>query len=79
MTQTYFANASGVVVLFDLTDRETFTSLNRWFEELNHHGPALDRILVGNKSDLKDDRALTTKEIEDFAKGNGNVSFSCKK
>jgi GTPase SAR1 family protein len=73
MTQTYYANANGVVLLFDITDKESFTNLPRWFEELNHYGPSLDRILVGNKSDLTDDRAVTTEEIEKWARISGKV------
>ena len=53
---SYFKNISGILLFFDLNNKNTFDSLEKWLLELknnnlcNHEHPI---ILIGNKSDLK--------------------------
>ena len=49
----YYKDVSGVLLVFDLTDEESFKNINFWLGDLNKHAPSkLVKILVGNKSDL---------------------------
>lgn len=53
VTQSYFRNASGALLVFDLSRRDTFQHATSWLEDLKRHAesdPVV--ILVGNKADL---------------------------
>jgi len=48
----YYQGADGVLLLFDITRRETFENAKRWAEEIRTVAPAAPIVLVGNKTDL---------------------------
>jgi len=49
----YYNDVQGVLVCFDLTDEESFTKLNFWLQDLQHHAPEkIVKILCGLKHDL---------------------------
>ena len=66
LVKVYYRNSTCAIVMFDLTNRGSFTRVSRWIEEFKHstsgHRPI---IVVGNKSDLFNMRVLTKKEIND--------------
>jgi len=58
----------GIILVFDLTKRESFININNWLETVreNLHNPNL--ILFGNKADIKkEDWKVTSEEAENFA------------
>ena len=71
MTYQYFKDAQGIVLLYDVTDRESFNNLNIWLEQIekNMFKEDLSIILVGNKIDLNF-RNVTYEEAEKFAEKN---------
>ena len=57
--------------MYDITKRETFNHVDLWMDELKAKGPAgLVKIVVGNKSDLDDQRQVSTEQAEQYAKLN---------
>ena len=70
-----YQNANYILIVFDLTNRETFLSLNEW---INHcrsvQNQNIDLILIGNKSDLNQDRVVSTEEAKKFASDN-NIKY----
>jgi small GTP-binding protein len=53
LRQTFYGGAAGLVVMFDVTRRETFESIPGWVQEATKHiGRRVPFIIVGNKSDL---------------------------
>ena len=49
--------------MFDITEKVTFSHVSDWFSEIKKHsGENVIRFLVGNKSDLGDQRALSKEE-----------------
>ncbi len=63
ITNAYYRNAVGALLVYDISKYSTFENIERWFSELRDH--ADDNIcvlLVGNKSDLKHQRAVSTEE-----------------
>lgn len=90
ITKSFYRNSHGVLVVFDLSDRESFESVPTWINSvLQSCESPINIILVGNKCDL--DHAVSKKEAEDLAssfnikyietsaKNNLNVdeAFSC--
>ncbi|OHS93427.1 Ras-related protein RABH1c [Tritrichomonas foetus] len=76
LVNIYFRNTEIAILVFDITVIQSFNDINRWIQEMNANcgDSQPDFILVGNKSDLKDNRALTIQQITDFAKSN-NMSY----
>lgn len=68
LTKQYYREANGVILVFDLTQRETFVKLEYWLEDIRINAPEdIIIVLVGNKSDLADTRKVTYKEASEFA------------
>jgi small GTP-binding protein len=65
----YYRGAVGAMLLYDITSALTFNSLSRWLQELRENAdPAIVVMLVGNKSDLQDNRAVTIEEGVGFSR-----------
>lgn len=73
ITRSYYRNADGCILVYDITRQETFQNLPRWLREAeeNTNNPQLVTILVGNKADLSEKRQVTTQEAAEFAAANG--------
>lgn len=60
------------MLVYDVTRRQTFDHIPRWLEELRGHADKnIVIILVGNKSDLEDQRAISTEDAKEFAETEG--------
>ena len=54
ITSSYFKGAHGVLVTYDITDRESFNAIQKWMGEVEKHASdSIACILVGNKCDLE--------------------------
>ena len=68
----YIRDANIIIVVYDITNKDSFTHTEHWVNETKD----LKRedaifVLVGNKTDLDDTRAVSHKEAEDFASEKG--------
>ena len=73
ITTGYYRGANAAFIVFDLTSRQSFESVSEWIENYyKYSNPDYERhvILIGNKSDLKNERIITEDEIDDFVKLN---------
>lgn len=60
---------------YDITDRESFTAIENWMNEVEKHASDnISRILVGNKSDMESARQVTYEEGKELA-DHYNVRF----
>merc|ERR1712093_382729 len=72
ITRSYYRGAAGALLVYDITRRETFAHLTSWLEESRQHAsPNMTIMLIGNKCDDEEKRAVTTEEGESFAKQHG--------
>jgi Ras-related protein Rab-2A len=72
ITRSYYRDAAGALLVYDITQRESFNHLSRWLEEARSNGnPNMTIMLIGNKCDLEHRRAVSKKEGEEFAAENG--------
>ncbi|XP_028290832.1 ras-related protein Rab-18a [Gouania willdenowi] len=69
LTPSYYRGAQGVILVYDVTRRETFTKLDNWLNELETYCTRNDlvKMLVGNKID-KEKRVLDRAEGLKFAR-----------
>ena len=55
ITYSFYKQANGVIITFDVTSRQTFSNVKNWLESIYQHAdPSIVKALVGNKIDLKD-------------------------
>ncbi|VVB08263.1 unnamed protein product [Arabis nemorensis] len=72
VTSAYYRGAVGALLVYDISRRQTFHSIGRWLNELHTHSDMnVVTILVGNKSDLKDIREVSTAEGKALAEAQG--------
>ena len=68
ITSSYYKGAHGIIVTYDITDRDSFSKIQEWMQEVEKHASDnISRILVGNKSDLHEKRQVTTEEGQELA------------
>ena len=68
ITSSYYKGAHGIIVTYDITDRESFSAIQNWMAEVEKHASDnISRILVGNKCDLEEKRAVSTEEGQELA------------
>nr|XP_056719343.1 ras-related protein Rab-2B [Euleptes europaea] len=74
ITRSYYRGAAGALLVYDITRRETFNHLNSWLEDVHKHSSShMVFMLIGNKSDLENRRAVRKEEGEAFAREHGMV------
>ncbi|KAI9072116.1 hypothetical protein K1719_015253 [Acacia pycnantha] len=72
VTSAYYRGAVGAMLVYDITKRQSFDHIPRWLEELrNHADKNIVIILIGNKSDLENQRAVPTEDAKEFAEKEG--------
>ena len=60
--------AIGIVVIYDITDRASFSAVQHWMLEIEKHASVnVVSILVGNKCDLESQRQVTFEEGQELA------------
>ena len=73
---TFYKQSQGMMICFDLTKPRTFESLRRWMVAVNQNCEAgIATLLIGNKCDLEDERAISKETAEQFAADNGMQYF----
>ena len=66
VTRSYYRGAAVALVMYDVTRRESFDSLEQWIEEAkNYAGRNVVLVLIGNKIDLE--REVSAEEAAEFA------------
>mmetsp|Transcript_6197 Transcript_6197/g.9681 ORF Transcript_6197/g.9681 Transcript_6197/m.9681 type:complete len:222 (-) Transcript_6197:57-722(-) len=54
ITQQYYRNAMGIILVYDVTNEESFANIRRWAAQIAAHGEeGADRMLLGNKADFE--------------------------
>lgn len=72
ITSSYYRGAHGIIVVYDVTDLESFNNVKQWLHEITKYANEnVNKLLVGNKSDLTSKRAVTHDQGEEFAKSMG--------
>lgn len=69
ITSAYYRGAVGAMLVYDITASLTFSSLDRWLKELRENADHnIVVMLVGNKNDMVDLRAVSREDGMNFAK-----------
>jgi Ras-related protein Rab-18 len=78
LTSSYYRGTHGVVVVYDVGSRESFTNVARWLGEVDAYStnPDAVRMLVANKIDVER-RVVSREEGAAFARDRGMLFFEC--
>mmetsp|Transcript_35893 Transcript_35893/g.52447 ORF Transcript_35893/g.52447 Transcript_35893/m.52447 type:complete len:289 (-) Transcript_35893:378-1244(-) len=68
ITSSYYRGAHGIIVVYDVTDNESFNNVKQWLHEIDRYAcENVNKLLVGNKSDLTTKRVVSTEQGKEFA------------
>ena len=65
---SYYRGAHGILLLYDVTDKDSFKNLSNWLIEIEKNANKnVLKVLIGNKTDLEDKRVVTYNQGKEFA------------
>jgi len=68
ITSSYYRGAHGIIVVYDTTEMESFNNVKQWLHEIDRYATeGVNKLLVGNKSDLVAKRQVETSAAKDLA------------
>jgi len=68
ITSSYYRGAHGIIVVYDITNQETFNNVQKWLQEIDRYAcENVHKLLVGNKSDLVNERKVQYDQAAEFA------------
>ncbi|CAH0549043.1 unnamed protein product [Brassicogethes aeneus] len=67
ITSTYYRGTHGVIVVYDVTNGESFANVKRWLHEIEQNCDVVNRVLVGNKNDSPEIKVVLTEDAQRFA------------
>lgn len=68
ITSAYYRSAKGIILVYDITKKETFDDLPKWMKMIDKYASEdAELLLVGNKLDCEVDREITRQQGEKFA------------
>ena len=73
ITRTYYREAAISLLVFDLSQRDTFYNIYKWKKDVERENSNTYFVLIGNKKDLK--RKVTTSEAQEWATNNNMLYF----
>lgn len=68
ITSTYYRGTHGVIIVYDVTNGESFANVRRWLQEIEHNCDVVNKVLVGNKNDDPDRKVVITEDAQRFAR-----------
>ncbi|KAI9322575.1 ras family-domain-containing protein [Dichotomocladium elegans] len=79
LTSSYYRGAQGVILVYDVSSRESFEALNTWWKEVNTYCSSTDvvKMIVGNKVDKESSRAVSYKEGAEMARKLQTLFIEC--
>lgn len=68
ITSSYYRGAHGVIVVYDVTNRDSFNNVKNWMGEITRYASEnVNRLLIGNKCDIDSKKAVSTEEGKELA------------
>jgi len=68
ITSSYYRGAQGIILVYDCTDQESFNNVKQWMGEIDRYAcENVNKLLVGNKTDLVNEKVVDTATAKAFA------------
>ena len=76
LTSAFYRGAHGIVLVYDVTNIESFTNIPKWLKELDLQDyNSIVKILFGNKNDLSIERSVPREMAFKYADNNNMFLF----
>ena len=76
LTTAYYRGAMGIIVVYDVTDMETFQNVKQWLQEIERYAcDNVNKLLVGNKADVVAKKVVDYTTAKEFADNLGMFAF----
>lgn len=76
IVSAYYKGAQGIMFVFDLTDPKSFSDVKSWMAEAERFShDKVVKILVGNKSDMENERMIRREDAQQFADSEGMLYY----
>ena len=76
MTRIYYKNSSCALIVYDITEKESFNHIDSWITECKKIAPETALlVLIGNKNDLNENREVSYNEGLKLAEKNNMLFF----
>merc|ERR1711971_981996 len=67
--------AMGILLVYDITDEQSFLNIRNWIRNIEQHASdSVQKILIGNKCDMVEDRGITKNRGQELA-NEYNIKF----
>ncbi|KAK3825834.1 MAG: P-loop containing nucleoside triphosphate hydrolase protein [Benniella sp.] len=79
LTSSYYRGAQGVILVYDVSKRDSFNDLQTWFNELDTYCSSKEvvRMIVGNKVDKESSREVSRQEGQELARKLQTLFVEC--
>ena len=68
ITSSYYRGAHGIIVVYDVTDQDSFNNVKQWLNEIDRYASEnVNKLLVGNKCDLTANKVVSYETAKAFA------------
>uniref|UniRef100_A0A803NZC4 Uncharacterized protein n=1 Tax=Cannabis sativa TaxID=3483 RepID=A0A803NZC4_CANSA len=68
ITNSYYRDAYGIIIVYDVTDEESFKHVKSWLQEIDKYTNGnVKKLIVGNKCDLTDKKVVSYDTAKAFA------------
>jgi len=68
ITSSYYRGAHGIIVVYDVTEMESFNNVKQWLHEIDRYATeGVNKLLVGNKSDLVSKKQVDAAQAKELA------------
>jgi len=76
VTRGYYRGSAGAIIVFSLDSMDSFENVSQWLRDIKDVASNdVVAILIGNKSDLKEERKVPQSDIDAFVKANNLLYF----
>ena len=73
----YYKGSKGIMIIYDITSMESFEGAKKWIGDIESSYNLAILFLVGNKVDLKENRAVSTEVAQSYALSKNITHFEC--
>tara|TARA_B110000879_G_C11101091_1_gene483241 strand:+ start:704 stop:1300 length:597 start_codon:yes stop_codon:yes gene_type:complete len=78
LINVYFRNLDGAMIIYDITNRNSYDSIEKWIDKINFFNKSeLPIIIVGTKTDLEKHRMIHKHEVTNLSKKYDYITMEC--
>ena len=75
ITNSYYKGANGIVIVYDVTNRQSFETVSQWIEEIGKKTTNTLNVIIANKTDMTNHRVVSQQEGQNLANSYGLSYF----